>query len=61
MEQGKAERDDVTGKTFYTEGTVREYPAGLFVQFEKIIKICEQKFIYLNYSSENYMCHIKNL
>jgi len=29
---------------------------------EKIIKICEQKFIYLNYSqktSENYMCHIK--
>ena len=30
---------------------------------EKIIKICEQKFIYLNYSprtSENYMYHIKD-
>lgn len=27
-------RDEATGKTFYTEGTVREYPAGLFVQFE---------------------------
>ena len=30
---------------------------------EKIIKICEQKFIYLNYSpqtKENYMYHIKS-
>jgi hypothetical protein len=30
---------------------------------EKIIKICEQKFIYLNYSprtKENYMYHIKD-
>lgn len=27
-------RDDATGKTYYAEGTVREYPAGLFVQFE---------------------------
>ena len=29
---------------------------------EKIIKICEQKFIYLNYSKrtqDNYMSHIK--
>lgn len=29
---------------------------------QKIIKICEQKFIYLNYSqktAENYLCHIK--
>ena len=29
---------------------------------EKIIKICEQKFIYLNYSkrtSDNYLSHIK--
>jgi len=30
---------------------------------QKIIKICEQKFIYLNYSSrtkKNYICHIKD-
>jgi integrase/recombinase XerD len=30
---------------------------------QKIIKICEQKFIYLNYSprtKDNYLCHIKN-
>jgi integrase/recombinase XerD len=30
---------------------------------QKIIKICEQKFIYLNYSSrtkDNYICHIKS-
>ena len=30
---------------------------------QKIIKICEQKFIYLNYSprtKDNYLCHIKD-